>query len=52
MRMNRQTDIRGIGTHLNRHANLGNEITCARSDDGATENAIGFRIEEKLGKAL
>jgi hypothetical protein len=43
-----------IGTcgRFDGEGNLGNEVTCRRSDDAATNNTLGCLIEDQLGKPL
>ena len=50
--MNGQADVRRVRAHLDRQTDLGDKIAGVRTDDTATDDAVGLRIEQQLGHAL
>jgi hypothetical protein len=50
MRMNCQSDLLGVRTHLDRKRCLGNEVACVGPDDRAADNPVVF--EQHLGDPL
>src|SRR6516165_545554 len=52
MRMDRQADVRAVGSHLDRERHLAHQVARVRADDAASEQAMGNRIEQQLGEAV
>src|SRR5262249_40218994 len=52
MRMDPLTDVHRTAAHLDREADLADEIARMRADDAAADDAPGGFVEEELGEAL
>ena len=52
MRVDRETDVGGIGAHFDRERGLGDQIACRRPNDAAADNPLVFLVEQDLGDAF
>ena len=52
MRVDGLSDVGRVSAHLHRETDFADEITGMRSDDAATDAAMGFRIEKEFGEAF
>ena len=52
MRMNCHGNIAGEGAHFDGEDAFGNEFASPMADDADAENALGLRIDDKLGDAV
>ena len=52
MRMDRQADVRGVGTHLECETDLRDQVACIRANNRTAEQAIGLLVEQQLGEAF
>ncbi len=50
--MNGVADVFGFRTHLDRQADLGQQVTGVHADDRTADDAVGFFVEDQLGEAL
>ncbi len=52
VRVDGLADIDGVGAHLDGQADFADHVAGARADDGAADDAMGFRVEDQLGEAV
>src|SRR2546430_16799780 len=52
MRMDGLADVDGIAAHLDREADLADQVARMGADDAAAEHAVIGRVEQELGEAL
>src|SRR5690554_991651 len=49
MRMDGLADVRRVGAHFDREADLADQIAGMRADNGAADDALRFLVEQQLG---
>src|SRR5947208_16747802 len=52
MRMDRASDVDGVGAHLDCERDFAHQIAGMRADDGAADNPMRRVVEQQLGKAF
>ena len=50
--MDRQADIRRVGAHFQREADLGDQVARVRADNATAQDPPVLPVEQELGEAL